>query len=1016
MARTEREPKGPFRGLKEIVDISPGSHICLLYRSEEEHRALLTEYIRAGLQRGERVVYIVDAHTACKVRSYLREAGIAPREAERRGELRFLTSDEAYLRRGTFNPQGMISLLVEETQQALTDGFIGLRVTGEMSWALRGLPGSERLIEYEALLNEFFPGSACTGLCQYDVRRFSAGILLDVMRTHPVIAVGTRVHENPFYIPPEEFLYGSTNQATLNRWLETFEERLALLTSLRESEEKYRTLFESASDAIFLMKHDRFIDCNEKTLEMYACEREDILNKTPYHQFSPPQQPDGRDSKEKALEKIEAALAGEPQLFEWQHRRLNGELFHTEVHLSRLKLGEEYFLQAVVRDISERKEREKALADQQALLSAIYRNAPVVMMVVDGERRIRQVNSFATGFAGRPAKEMLGLRSGEALRCLHALDDPQGRGFGEFCHRCVIRNAVLHTLETGETHRQVEAPYYFQDADGEVREMTLLCSTTPLSMGEESLVLVTLLDITQRKQMEEERERLVAEVSAQARQLQAILDTVPQGVLLLDDEGGILHANPMAEKALAVLARAREGDALSRLGDRPLAELLTSPPVKGLWHEVKVDGSTFEVIARPVEQGAAPERWVLVLNDVTREREVQTQLQQQERLATVGQLAGGIAHDFNNILGVIILYAGMLAQSEALTDQDRERAAIIREQGWQASRLIQQILDFSRRALLERQPLDLLPLLKEQVKMLQRTLPEHIEIVLNHREDQYVVSADLMRIQQMIMNLALNARDAMPEGGTLRIGLDKIEVRPGESPLLPEMEAGEWVQLTVSDTGTGITPDVLPHIFEPFFTTKGPGKGSGLGLAQVEGIVGQHGGRIGVTTELGRGTTFTVYLPALAARPTEPPTADVSIMPQGRGEMVLVVEDQEAVRTALVQSLEQMNYRTLEAANGEQALAVMQERGEQVALVLSDVVMPGIGGIRLLHALREQGWQTPVILLTGHAMRENLENLQAQGLSAWLPKPPNLEQLAQAIAGALGSTNGDLLQGEEGKS
>ncbi|HHE73009.1 MAG TPA: PAS domain-containing sensor histidine kinase, partial [Chloroflexi bacterium] len=561
-----------------------------------------------------------------------------------------------------------------------------------------------------------------------------------------------------------------------------------------------------------------------------------------------------------------------------------------------------------------------------------------------------------------------------------------------------------------------EAPYYFQDADGEVREMTLLCSTTPLSMGEESLVLVTLLDITQRKQMEEERERLVAEVSAQARQLQAILDTVPQGVLLLDDEGGILHANPMAEKALAVLARAREGDALSRLGDRPLAELLTSPPVKGLWHEVKVDGSTFEVIARPVEQGAAPERWVLVLNDVTREREVQTQLQQQERLATVGQLAGGIAHDFNNILGVIILYAGMLAQSEALTDQDRERAAIIREQGWQASRLIQQILDFSRRALLERQPLDLLPLLKEQVKMLQRTLPEHIEIVLNHREDQYVVSADLTRIQQMIMNLALNARDAMPEGGTLRIGLDKIEVRPGESPLLPEMEAGEWVQLTVSDTGTGITPDVLPHIFEPFFTTKGPGKGSGLGLAQVEGIVGQHGGRIGVTTELGRGTTFTVYLPALAARPTEPPTADVSIMPQGRGEMVLVVEDQEAVRTALVQSLEQMNYRTLEAANGEQALAVMQERGEQVALVLSDVVMPGIGGIRLLHALREQGWQTPVILLTGHAMRENLENLQAQGLSAWLPKPPNLEQLAQAIAGALGSTNGDLLQGEEGKS
>lgn len=229
-----------LQGLERIVDSRPGSHICLLYRNEEEHRVVLTEYIRRGLERGERVVYIVDASTAEQIREFLRQAGIDVESAERRGQLLFLTSQEAYLREGSFDPQRMIALLKEETEKALTAGFTGLRVTGEMTWALRGLPGSERLIEYEALLNEFFPGSACTGLCQYDVRRFPPGILLDVLRTHPVVALGMHLHENPFYVPPKEFLCGATDEATLDRWLATLEERLALFTALKEQAETLR--------------------------------------------------------------------------------------------------------------------------------------------------------------------------------------------------------------------------------------------------------------------------------------------------------------------------------------------------------------------------------------------------------------------------------------------------------------------------------------------------------------------------------------------------------------------------------------------------------------------------------------------------------------------------------------------------------------------------------------------------------------------------------------------------------
>ena len=189
----------------------------------------------------------------------------------------------------------------------------------------------------------------------------------------------------------------------------------------------------------------------------------------------------------------------------------------------------------------------------------------------------------------------------------------------------------------------------------------------------------------------------------------------------------------MAEKDLAMLARAKAGGVLTHLGCRPLAELLMSPP-QGLWHEVKTGKRTFEVIARPVEGGPQPERWVLVVNEVTQEREIRAQLQQQEQLAAVGQLAAGIAHDFNNIMATIVLYAQMTALSRELSEHDRERMAVINQQAHYASRLIQQILDFSRRAILERQPPDLLPLLKEQVKLLERTLPEHIGIELNMGE------------------------------------------------------------------------------------------------------------------------------------------------------------------------------------------------------------------------------------------------------------------------------------------
>ncbi len=268
------------------------------------------------------------------------------------------------------------------------------------------------------------------------------------------------------------------------------------------------------------------------------------------------------------------------------------------------------------------------------------------------------------------------------------------------------------------------------------------------------------------------------------------------------------------------------------------------------------------------------------------------------------------------------------------------------------------------------------------------------------RAGPFTVQADPTRLRQAVVNIVLNARDAMPEGGEIRLGLSRLTVGPEKRPPLMGMGPGEWVCIEVADTGTGIPPEVLPHIFEPFFTTKPRGVGTGLGLAQVYGIVQQHGGHIGVETEVGKGTTFRVYLPAVAEEaPALGPTAEVPL-PTGRGEMILLVEDHPALRAAGRKVLEQLGYRVLEAADGREALEVYA--AEQVDLVLTDVVMPGMGGAALVEALRQQNPDVKVIAFTGYGEDQEVDRVRRAGVSEVIRKPFEVERLAETIRRMLG--------------
>jgi PAS domain S-box-containing protein len=335
------------------------------------------------------------------------------------------------------------------------------------------------------------------------------------------------------------------------------------------------------------------------------------------------------------------------------------------------------------------------------------------------------------------------------------------------------------------------------------------------------------------------RATLYEQTQVLAHQLQQIMNTAPQGFLLLDEAQQIVLANPSAQASLRLLAGACVGERLNRLGERPIESILAE---HDRHHDFEIvvnspQEQIFEIAVRPVTTEFAHKGWLLVLHDVTEIRHAQQHAQQQSRLAAIGQLAAGIAHDFNNILGVITLYTGLVQRSSSLTAKDRDRLDLITGQIGHATNLIHQILDFSRKSIMERAPTDLVVFVHDLARLLEHTLPDTILLRFHHTAPEFIVNADPSRLQQALINLVVNARDAMPRGGVISFAMDSVLLAADATPLFAEMTPGLWVHLSITDTGSGIEPHVLPHLFTPFFTTKDPGHGTGLGLAQVYGII-----------------------------------------------------------------------------------------------------------------------------------------------------------------------------------
>jgi signal transduction histidine kinase len=492
-------------------------------------------------------------------------------------------------------------------------------------------------------------------------------------------------------------------------------------------------------------------------------------------------------------------------------------------------------------------------------------------------------------------------------------------------------------------------------------------------------------------------------LAAEQYRLESLLERLPVGVLLLDAEFRLLAANLLGRQILARLNPKELGQILTHIGPYKIVDFCEAfsgadQTQEALPIEIVLDGpprSIVEAEARSI--GSENRQWVLTLRDVSTERESQERIKVQERLATVGQLAAGIAHDFNNIMAAIQVYTELLMGDSTLPDVSRERLGIIQQQVYRATSLIRQILDFSRRSVMEQTPMDLLPFVKELDRLLSRVLPETIRLELHYQPGSYMVNADPTRLQQVFMNLSLNARDAMPQGGSLQFDLDHFSTSSALRLPHPDFPSGEWIRIEVSDSGTGISPDILPHIFDPFYTTKPIGKGTGLGLAQVYGIIKQHQGYIDVSSQVGLGSQFVIYLPALPAPSARPEIPRFSVEYDGQGRTVLVVEDDKSTREAIQALLEAQNFQVISAANGAEALKIFEEIKGIITLVVSDMVMPKMDGVTLYQALVEQKPEVKILFVTGHPLDMRDQSLLEKGSIHWLQKPFSLQEFNRAI-------------------
>jgi len=647
---------------------------------------------------------------------------------------------------------------------------------------------------------------------------------------------------------------------------------------------------------------------------------------------------------------------------------------------------------------------QKALYESEIHYRSLVENAPEAIVVFDAEKRVFvDANHRAERLFGYSREDLLRRAPGELSPELQ----PDGAS-----SRAAAREYVLRALR-GET---LHFEWLHRNARGENIPCEVFLSSIPL--GSRRLVRGSIVDITERKRGE------AALRDSEAR-YRSLFESAMYGVYRTTVSGELLDVNPALVSMLGydsvydVLALGHTEnfyrDPVER--HRLAAQLVRDGRVDAIADWVRKDGRTIKVrIAghRVQESKSGEARNQIVVEDVTEHVALEKQLRQAQKFEAFGQLAGGIAHDFNNMIGAILGWAELGLDETRGQERLHARFDKIRLQAERAASLTRQLLAFARRQALEPRLLNLNQAVTETLSLLEKIIGSNIEIKRDLAPELASVRADPAQIEQVVMNLCLNARDAMPSGGELCVATRNVVFDDAFCRQHPQARAGRQILLSVSDNGHGMDSTTLDRIFEPFFTTKGPSKGTGLGLATVYGVTKQHGGMVLVDSELGRGTCFRVYLPVAEGYVESSKQPEAAIPVRGGSETILIAEDHEGLRQLAIETLSALGYTVLPVADGEAAAALYAERCRSIDLIVLDVMLPKMTGPDAYERMCSENGETPVSFVTGYSADAQFEQkIQAKAMNV-LHKPFSPRELARLVREMLDQSTGKLTPQQSG--
>jgi len=612
---------------------------------------------------------------------------------------------------------------------------------------------------------------------------------------------------------------------------------------------------------------------------------------------------------------------------------------------------------ALTQEIEERKRAEQALRDSEASFRLLFANNPNPMWVYDLDTlAFLEVNEAAISYYGYSRAEFLQMRIADIRP---AEDIP----------------LLLKNIERIRTELQISGEWRHQLKNGDIIDVAVVSHT--LEFARRKAALVVARDITRRKQAEEQLQAAEARYRTLVEQLPAITYIVELGQV-----SRTIYISPQIEEVLGFspqewladpnlwLKQLHPDDRERVVAETRLADV-GNEPLDIEYRAMTKDGQMVWLHNLnqkvPVVDEAGQLRYRHgVMFDITGRKHLEEQYQQAQKMEAIGQLTAGIAHDFNNLLTAINGFAGLMQMQLLPEDPLAEMVDKILHSGERAAQLVRQLLVFSRKQIIKPELLELNQIVTKMEGMLSRIIGEYIQMKTSLKPDLWLIKADPAQIEQIIVNLAVNARDAMPQGGQLMIETANVSLDEAFVATHLEAQPGEYVLLAVSDTGHGMSEEVQAHLFEPFFTTKEQGKGTGLGLATVYGIVKQNGGHIWVYSEEGQGATFKIYLPRVreATQPLDQPQVDTEL-PRGN-ETILLVEDAVGVRELARRVLEELGYAVLVASNGQGALELAARHPDPIQLLLTDVVMPGISGRALAEQLQQIRPNLKVLFMSGY--------------------------------------------------